>query len=182
MKNLTLITGGVRSGKSLLAESLANESRLPVHFLATMPLREDDLEQVRRIEKHRRRRPTAWHTIECGACLVAAVESLAPGPAIAILDCLALAITNVMLQNDGEQDPYATEAIVGKAVGEIIGSIEKRPDISFIVVSNETGWGVVPESALGRAFRDFLGAANQEFAKVAERVYLVCAGLKLQLK
>lgn len=87
-----------------------------------------------------------------------------------------------MLLNGGEDNPYGTEELVIRLVEETIEAIGDRSDISFLVVTNETGWGIVPESALGRAFRDFLGTANQEFAKAAAQVILVCAGLKLQLK
>lgn len=182
MNNLTLITGGVRCGKSALAESMAVETALPVHYLATMPRIDSDLEQQMRLERHRRRRPESWNTIECASRLPSAIRELPAGPAVALLDCLSLEVTNVMLLNGGEDKPYDTEALVLRLVEETIEAIGDRPDISFFVVTNETGWGIVPESALGRAFRDFLGTANQEFAKAASQVFLVCAGLKLQLK
>ncbi|MBY0552245.1 MAG: bifunctional adenosylcobinamide kinase/adenosylcobinamide-phosphate guanylyltransferase [Candidatus Obscuribacterales bacterium] len=182
MNNLTLITGGVRCGKSALAEKLAAEAALPVHYLATMPRIEADLEQQARLERHRRRRPESWHTIECASRLPSAIRELPSGPAVALLDCLSLEVTNVMLLNGGEHNPYGTEDLVIRLVEETIEAIGDRSDISFLVVTNETGWGIVPESALGRAFRDFLGTANQEFARAASRVILVCAGLKLQLK
>lgn len=68
------------------------------------------------------------------------------------------------------------------AVELLLTSMSTRPDIEFVVVSNEVGWGVVPETKLGRAFRDFLGIANQMVAAEAGRVYLSCSGLRLQLK
>ncbi len=182
MKNLTLITGGARCGKSRFAEAMAKESGLPVHYLATMPKFESDLEQERRIEKHRRRRPDHWITVECSMQVVSAIEDLPTGPSVAILDCLSLEVTSVMLQNGGEEDPYGTEQLVSTAIHEMLRAIGHRADVTFLVVTNETGWGIVPENALARAFRDFLGVANQEFAEAADRVYLMCAGLKLQLK
>lgn len=182
MKNLTLITGGVRCGKSALAESIAHGKALPVYYLATMPRIESDTEQCARIEKHRRRRPSEWKTIECSNGLSKAIVSLPAGPAVALIDCLSLEVTNIMLANGGEDDPYKTETLVSHTVSDVLSAIESRPDVSFLVVTNETGWGVVPESALGRAFRDFLGSANQEFAKRSDEVFLVCSGIKLQLK
>lgn len=182
MKNLTLITGGARCGKSRLAETLAYESRLPVYYLATMPRIDGDTEQFQRIEKHRRRRPASWSTVECSMQVVPAIEGLSLGPAAAILDCLSLEVTSVMLQNGAEVDPYSTEDLVEHSVKCILDAMQLRNDIHFYVVTNETGWGIVPENPLARAFRDFLGTANQRFAQAAEDVYLMCAGLKIQLK
>lgn len=182
MNNLTLITGGVRCGKSVLAETMAAEAALPVYYLATMSPVESDQEQHLRLERHRRRRPESWNTIECAGRLPLAIRELPSGPAVALLDCLSLEVTNVMLSNGGEDKPFDTEEFVGLLVNETIAAVGDRSDILFIVVTNETGWGVVPESALGRAFRDFLGTANQEFARAASQVILVCAGLKLLLK
>lgn len=182
MNNLTFITGGARSGKSQLAETLAVKRGLPVSYLATMPRYDADREQTERINRHRQRRPACWQTIECSMQLSAAIERLAPGPSVAIIDCLSLEVTSLMLLNGGEQDPYSTEAIVESAMQNVLESIEKRTDIDFIVVTNETGWGIVPDNALARAFRDFLGMVNQRFATAAGRAYLMCSGISVLIK
>lgn len=183
MKNLTLITGGVRSGKSVLAEKLALENNQRVYYLATMPLIADDKEQEDRIRRHRIRRPTDWETIECHSAVSDKVMHLPQGSACVLLDCLSLFVTNILLEDEATSgNPYEREQAIIKATKDLLAAIETRTDLSFIVVTNEVGWGVVPESSLGRAFRDFLGQTNQVFAQAADRVILCCSGLSINLK
>lgn len=192
VKNLTFITGGVRSGKSILAEDLAAEAGRPVYYLATMRIFDGDPEQLRRLEIHRSRRPADWQTVDAAFDAHDVVSGLPAGEATAIFDCLSLYVTNILLATAdgvdiaydaaGPSDPYLKETEVLQKIGSVLAAMEQRPEIDFVVVSNEVGWGVVPESSLGRCFRDFLGLANQEFAARARRVYLACSGLRLQLK
>lgn len=182
-KNLTLITGGARSGKSELAEELARGSKLAVHYLATMALWPDDSEGVARIAKHRLRRPSDWTTIEAPQALAQVVSELPAGPGVVIIDCLSLYVSNLTLDGyQEESDPYQREELVAKSVEDVLSEIAKREDLEFIAVTNEAGCGIVPESRLSRAYRDFLGTANQLFARQAAVVWLLVAGLKLQLK
>lgn len=184
MKNLTLITGGARSGKSSLAEKLACEKDLKTYYLATMPPILNDKEQSTRIERHRARRPTHWQTIESPLDAAKEIQNIAPGPACVIMDCLSLFITNIMLIDGlvSQADPYQKESAVTAAIQHLLSVIEGRSDLEIIVVTNEVGLGVVPETNLGRAFRDFLGQSNQLFAGAAQTVHLCCVGLSLTLK
>ncbi|MBX9686449.1 MAG: bifunctional adenosylcobinamide kinase/adenosylcobinamide-phosphate guanylyltransferase [Candidatus Obscuribacterales bacterium] len=197
MKNLTLITGGVRSGKSLLAEDLASKGKCPVYYFASMRIYEKDPEQLRRLELHRKRRPADWITVEAPSKAEQAIEALPDGKACVIFDCVSLYITNILvatiggaehdqaMENTGKEendDPYRNEAKVKQAIENLLNSMEKAKDKEFIIVSNEVGWGVVPESALGRAFRDLLGLSNQRIAERAESVILTISGLPLKLK
>lgn len=182
-KNLTLITGGARSGKSELAEELARGSEVGVHYLATMALWPDDSEGIARIAKHRLRRPSDWTTIEAPQSLAQVISGLPGGPGVVIIDCLSLYVSNLTLdgcQADG--DPYQREELVAKSIQEVLSEINNRKDLEFIAVTNEVGCGIVPENRLSRAYRDFLGTANQMFAQQAAVVWLLVAGLKLQLK
>jgi adenosylcobinamide kinase/adenosylcobinamide-phosphate guanylyltransferase len=187
VKNLILIIGGARSGKSKLAEELANKSGLSVHYLATMPFVGSDAEQVQRIERHRQRRPASWTTIE-NADLKQAISLLPAGPSTAIIDCLSLHVSNLLLAGEGSQSglladsPFALEETIAADVEAVLSAIDRRSDWTFFVVTNEVGAGVVPETPLGRAFRDFLGLANQRFAQSADTVWLTYAGLQLKLK
>ncbi len=182
-KNLTLITGGARSGKSELAEELARDSKVKVHYLATMALWTDDSEGVARIAKHRLRRPSDWTTIEAPLALAQVVSELPVGPGVVIIDCLSLYVSNLTLDGYQEDcDPYQREGPVVKSIQAVLSEIAKRKDLEFIAVTNEVGCGVVPENRLSRAYRDFLGTANQLFAQQAAVVWLLVAGLKLQLK
>jgi adenosylcobinamide kinase/adenosylcobinamide-phosphate guanylyltransferase len=185
VKNLTLITGGVRSGKSLFAESLAKAARFPIFYIATMPSLPDDAEQQTRIERHRMRRPPEWSTIEAPYTLPEAIHELPLTPGFCLIDCLSVWVSNLMLGDDpdnGPADPYAQEAKLFNAVDRIVHIMEVKTNIEFVVVTNEVGWGVVPDNALSRAYRDFLGLVNQTFARHADNVYLTAAGLPLKLK
>ncbi|MBY0356552.1 MAG: bifunctional adenosylcobinamide kinase/adenosylcobinamide-phosphate guanylyltransferase [Candidatus Obscuribacterales bacterium] len=183
MKNLTLITGGVRSGKSVLAEKLALENKQKVYYLATMPIIAGDKEQEERIRRHQNRRPTNWETIECHSAISKKVMDLPQGPACVLLDCLSLFVTNILLEDEARSgNPYEKEQAIVKATEDLLAAIKTRTDLFFVVVTNEVGWGVVPETSLGRAFRDFLGQTNQIFAQAAEKVILCCSGLSINLK
>ena len=186
MKNLTFITGAVRSGKSLFAEELAAKSAKAVYYLATMQILEEDPEQVRRLELHRRRRPDHWQTLDSPFRAHEIVEKLPGGRAFVIFDCLSLYITNLLIDTTSsggaQTDPYLKEEIIMQAVRSLLAAMSARGDVEFVIVSNEAGWGVVPETKLGRAFRDFLGLTNQLVAAEASRAYLCCSGLRLQLK
>jgi adenosylcobinamide kinase / adenosylcobinamide-phosphate guanylyltransferase len=182
VKNLTLITGGVRSGKSRLAESLANGTGSQVYYLATMPRILGDHEQDDRIDRHRKRRPDGWLTLECPYTLKEVIEQLPPTGGCALLDCLSLFISNLILTQKMSKDPYACEDVIIASSDAVLQAIASRIEYQFIVVTNEVGWGVVPDTPLGRAFRDFLGMVNQQFALEAETVWLTCSGLPLRLK
>lgn len=183
MKNLTLITGGARSGKSKLAEQLALESGLPVIYLATMEVWANDKEGVERVSRHKQRRPETWTTLEVPLDLHETVNKLAYGPAVVILDCLSVYVSNLLLNRyEDDQDPYLYEGYVVTAVDRLLSSISDHAEKRFIVVTNEVGFGVVPDTILGRAYRDFLGYANQWVAQIADDVLLMCAGLQLKLK
>ena len=187
VKNITLITGGARSGKSTLAERLGVQSNLPVHYLATMTAIDDDAEQTARIERHRSRRPASWKTIEANFDLAQQIRALPAGRGLVIVDCLSLFVSNLMLgpnlsRLNEQVSPYAHDAEIEAAVDELSEAILSRADKKWVIVTNEVGWDVVPETALGRAFRDFLGISNQKFARIADEVYLMCCGIPLKIK
>lgn len=186
MQNLTLITGGARSGKSLLAEKLGKQAQTPVLYFATMHERPDDAEQCRRIERHRSRRPPSWQTIIVNGDLSNSIDQTPDEPALAIVDCLSLYVADYLMKQLGEdargEQVYECEDPLLDDLDKVLMIMEKRRTLRFVVVTNEVGSGVVPESVLGRAYRDLLGAANQLFAARADHVYLMCSGLPLQLK
>lgn len=185
MKNLTLITGATRSGKSAFAENIANQKALDTYYLATMPMIQGDKEQSERIARHQARRPKSWKTIESALNVCQDLQKIPPGKACVILDCLSLFVTNIMLENcsaDTEEDPYIKESAIQEAVAFLLTTIERRSDLEVLIVTNEVGWGVVPPTSLGRAFRDFLGQSNQQVANAADQVFLCCVGQSIQLK
>jgi adenosylcobinamide kinase/adenosylcobinamide-phosphate guanylyltransferase len=186
VKNLTLITGAARSGKSRYAEKLAMEGNAPVVYVATMQRIENDEELERRISQHQARRPKAWTTIESPHQLEKTIHSIEPAVGCCIIDCLAVYISNMLVDpascHAAATAPFEKEQAVSRSVEALLEAIGKQPGVRFLVVTNETGWGVVPSSELGRAFRDMLGTANQRFAEMAEEVWLTCVGLPMQLK
>ena len=178
-KQLILILGGARSGKSAFAEQLAQRGQR-VLFVATAQALDDDMEQ--RIAAHRARRPTEWTTLEEPYDLASALPSRLEGHDICLLDCLTLWVSNLLLA--AEANPNAEEAILAE-VDRLLEVYEGSPATwpgTWIVVSNEVGLGIVPPTALGSRYRDALGRVNQTVAARADKVYLMVAGLALELK
>ena len=182
-KNLTLITGGARSGKSDFAEKQALASKTPVFYIATMEEIASDGEGVERIKRHRSRRPKEWVTVEVTKLVHEAVENLPEGKSACIVDCLSLYVSNLVLSHHFVSGDFSgVEETVIAAVDKLIASFDLRTEIDFFVVTNEVGWGIVPENNLARAYRDLLGFANQRVARAASSVYLCCVGLQTKLK
>jgi len=164
----TLILGGARSGKSRLAQSLAETENGPLTYIATAQA--FDIEMAERIARHRADRGPRWSTLEAPHDLPRQVAE-SPADGILLVDCLTLWLSNRMLANaDIDMEIASLVAAIAKAAGRLI------------LVSNEVGSGIVPETPLGRTFRDHAGRANQAVAAVADRVALVVAGLPLWLK
>lgn len=168
----TLILGGVRSGKSRLAERLARESGREVIYVATAQPR-DDAELHARIASHRARRPVTWRTVDAPLRLADALRSHdAPGRCL-LVDCLTLWLTNLLCADDDAQLAREREALI-----ETLGSLQA----DVVMVANETGLGVVPLGELTRRFLDEAGVLHQRLAAHCERVLLTVAGLPLALK
>lgn len=172
---LTLVLGGVRAGKSAYAQQIAAAGRR-VLFVATAEAHDDEM--AARIRAHRESRPAEWTTLEEPLDVVKAVAPVAEGYDTVLLDCLTLWVSNLLLR-EGET---AAAADAVKAQVDALLALQAESDAAWVVVSNEVGLGVVPPSALGRAFEDALGRANQRFAAQADDVYFMAAGLPLQLK
>lgn len=188
MSRLTLLLGGVRAGKSAKALKLAGESERGrgVLFVATAQALDDEM--AHRIATHRRERPSHWQTLESpidvASDLDARLEQFSSVGAI-IIDCLTLWVSNLLLAAGEGQD---AEALVARHIESLLAVLAKHTAAPggaaprCIIVSNEVGLGVVPPSALGRAYRDALGRANQLVAAAADDVRLLVAGIELPLK
>jgi adenosylcobinamide kinase/adenosylcobinamide-phosphate guanylyltransferase len=181
---LTLVTGGARSGKSTFAERLALKGRPPVLYVATAEASDDEM--AARIAEHQRWRPDPWSTLEATHELAMALASLGAPVGTVLLEDLAVLAANILLSVTGEHDP--TVALLAQAEVALERELETLEQTRqaggwyLIVVTNEVGFGVVPPSPLGRAFRDLLGRANQACAARADDVYLVVAGIPLAIK
>ena len=176
---LILIIGGARSGKSRFAERLAMQGNR-VLFVATAEALDDDM--ARRIAAHRGSRPPEWNTLEEPRSLPDAIRRESVGTDSAydtiIVDCLTIWVSNLLLLHEGNAD---AEARILEAAGKLL-DVRQSSDAKWIVVTNEVGQGVVPSSSLGRAYRDALGRVNSLVASRADKVYLMAAGLALDLK
>jgi adenosylcobinamide kinase / adenosylcobinamide-phosphate guanylyltransferase len=168
---LTLLVGGARSGKSTLALGLAGESGRTVVFVATSEPRDEEM--AARIERHRRERRPEWSTVEAPLDLTGALAA-APEEACVVLDCLTLWTSNAL-------EAGWTDEAVAQAAEEVARLAASRA-APTVVVSNEVGLGVVPDTPLGRRYRDVHGRVNAIFAAAAERACLVVAGRALELR
>ncbi len=172
-KQLVLVLGGARSGKSTFAEQLAATRGPRITYLATAPA--CDAEMTARIAKHRADRPAAWRTVECPLNPAAAIHAHADDTDCFVLDCLTLLVSNLLLA-----DETSGEAHVQRALDDVLAAFrEAKADL--ILVSNEVGLGLVPAYPLGRQYRDVLGRVNQQLAAVADATYFLIAGLPLEL-
>ena len=168
---LELILGGARSGKSRLAERLATQSGLAVTYIATSQAL--DGEMSARIQHHRQRRPADWGLVEEPLELARALrDNAAPGRCL-LVDCLTLWLTNLLMLDDDTRLAMQRDAFL-EALAELPGRI--------ILVSNETGLGVVPLGELTRRYVDEAGWLHQAVAGRAERVVFTVAGLPMLLK
>ncbi|MCM2330076.1 MAG: bifunctional adenosylcobinamide kinase/adenosylcobinamide-phosphate guanylyltransferase [Pseudomonas sagittaria] len=168
---LELILGGARSGKSRLAESLALESGLAVTYVATAQA--GDGEMGARIAHHQSRRPADWALVEEPIQLMQALSDHAAENRCLLVDCLTLWLTNLLCLDEGAQLAKQRDALLQR-IGELPGRI--------ILVSNETGLGVVPLGELTRRYVDEAGWLHQALAERAQRVTFCVAGLPMVLK
>ena len=170
--SFTLVLGGARSGKSAFAqgsaEAKAAETGGRLVMIATAQA--FDAEMAERIARHREDRGAAWMTVEAPMDIAAALDGLGADDVV-VVDCLTLWLSNLMLD---ERDAAAAAAALVATVGRFKGTLW--------LVSNEVGFGIVPDNALARRFRDEAGRLHQALAQAADAVTLVVAGLTLRLK
>lgn len=168
LPRLSLVVGGARSGKSALAERLVTGSGRPRRYIATAQAWDDEMRD--RIARHRADRGEGWTTVEAPLDLAAALAGAGADEAV-LVDCATLWLSNHLLAgHDLAEENRALVAALGRCAAPVV------------VVSNEVGWGIVPENALARAFRDVQGRLNQQIAAEACLVVGVMAGLPMVLK
>jgi adenosylcobinamide kinase / adenosylcobinamide-phosphate guanylyltransferase len=171
-KAITLVLGGVRSGKSRFAETLAG-SISSVAFVATAQPSDDEMHL--KIQRHQAERPKQWRTIEEPLDLDQVLVEEGPKHRILVVDCLTLYAANLL---DAER---GNPAAIEERLQRLYAALRSTP-CSLALVSNEVGSGVVPPYPEGRRYRDLLGEINQKVASIADNVLLMIAGLPLVLK
>jgi adenosylcobinamide kinase/adenosylcobinamide-phosphate guanylyltransferase len=172
---LTLLVGGARSGKSTLAVQMAEHHGGAVQFIATAEPFDADLRD--RIAKHRAERPAGWITVEAPVALGAAVDAV-PADAFLVVDCLTVWLGNLIAGPPGSPVDHEHET------ASLVDALRRRArsvESPTVVVSNEVGMGVHPETDLGRRYRDELGRVNQAVASIADRTLLLVAGRAVRL-
>lgn len=172
---LSLVIGGARSGKSRFAQSLCSQSARVV-YLATS--RAEDAEMAERIRRHRADRPAHWITIEEPLAIAEAIERGASGCDALLLDCLTLWLSNYCWEH--RETPHADLETAVR--GEMARIAAAAAASHVVVVTNEVGCGLVPESPVGRLFRDLQGFLNQQVACAADWVYHLVAGIPVTIK
>ena len=183
---LILVLGGARSGKSSYAEQLVSSYGQRAVYVATAQARDAGMEA--RVAAHRRARPFAWRTVEAPCAVGEAVwAEIARGAVdVVLLDCLTLLVSNVILLGVGEGDldqidePSGRQRVKSEAGGLLAAAIDTK--FPSAVVSNAVARGLVPPYPVGRVYRDLLGWANQRLAAAADRVFLMVAGLPVDVK
>lgn len=180
----SLVTGGARSGKSSFAEKLCMKRSSSGLYIATAQAYDDEMKE--RIRIHQDRRSDAdyrWETVEEPVALPELLETLgqsaSDAPAV-VVDCLTLWLTNVLLQVEPE-GAAAMEERLQLDIGRLARAVQTYPG-TVILVTNEVGSGIVPEYPLGRIFRDWAGLMNQRLARVCHEVFLVTAGIPMEIK
>jgi adenosylcobinamide kinase/adenosylcobinamide-phosphate guanylyltransferase len=168
---IVLIGGGARSGKSAFALELARGSGPRRAFVATAQAFDDEMRV--RIAAHARSRGDDFKTIEEPLALAATLAELRDIDVV-VVDCLTLWLSNLLLRDEGE-------ARILEQVDALARVLERRP-CQVILVTNEVGMGLVPETPLGRAFRDLAGHTHQRLAGIADEIYLAVLGVVVRLR
>lgn len=170
MNHQTLFIGGARSGKSTLAERFV-ETHTDLTWIYVATAQAFDQEMTDRLAAHRARRPAKWHTVEEPFLLPEVLHQSCQSDTIVLVDCLTLWLSNLMLADHDITD----------STRQLLTTAAQLPG-RLVWVTNEVGQGIVPETPLGRRFRDAQGVLNQEIAAQCDRVVLVTAGLPLTIK
>jgi adenosylcobinamide kinase/adenosylcobinamide-phosphate guanylyltransferase len=175
-KKSILILGGARSGKSHFAQQLAGKLGDKVLFVATGEALDEEMQA--RIAEHKKARPRTWRTLEIPTGIGKEIEKQIGDAEVVIIDCLTLLVSNLLKD---EPDYLEAEKRMAAEIDQLIACMDKL-NVIFIIVSNEVGMGLVPETRLGRIYRDLLGKANQLIARHAIEVYLMVADIPFKVK
>ena len=173
--SIQLILGGARSGKSAYAEKLATQSDLPVTYIATAQVYDDEFKA--RVQHHKDRRPKDWQLIEAPHYLAPVLQANSHEGTVTIVDCLTLWLAQCICP-----DCAPLEGMNWARERETFLEILPKLQGNIILVSNEVGMGIVPLGEINRQFQDEQGRLNQAVAQIADSVSFIAAGLPIQLK
>ena len=180
MNKIILVTGGARSGKSKFAEKLATKLNSGKKaYIATAQIFDDEM--AHRVNKHQARRGEDWKTFEAPFNAEVAINEAGKNFDVILFDCMTIYLSNFLcafeLLDDLDEINQKLQNVVNKLI-----SAAKNMNGTIIFVTNEVGAGIVPENKLARIYRDCAGIANQMMVAVADEVYLVVAGIPINIK
>ncbi len=178
MKNFFVVTGGSRSGKSTFAEKFVTKLGKKIAYIATAEILDDEMKN--RVALHQQRRPSNWKTFESPYNADETIKQIREEKFDTILfDCVTIYLSNLICSL--EKPEYD---IVKNSIDKLIFTAEEfcLSGGNIVFVTNEVGSGIVPENALARVFRDFAGLVNQNLADHAEKIFLVVAGIPIDIK
>ncbi|MDQ1336562.1 MAG: adenosylcobinamide kinase / adenosylcobinamide-phosphate guanylyltransferase [Thermodesulfobacteriota bacterium] len=170
-KEIILVLGGARSGKSSWALRYAEETYKSYLFLATAEIRDDEMAE--RVRLHKASRGPEWRLVEEPLDIAQVLQEESSRADVVLIDCMTIWLSNILLQKGREA--------VGLYQDRLMEALTRKRG-SVILVSNEVGTGIVPEHALGREFRDLAGMLNQKLAAMADKVVMTVAGIPLHIK
>ena len=189
MANMTLITGGARSGKSQFAELMAKQYD-SVTYVATAQIY--DAEMKLRVEKHKAQRPAHWKLVEEPYHLSQVLDQHQHEADVMLIDCVTLWLNNLIFSMSPDTDWFNSETLnkadqeilEKRIMDQVMETIRTARNISskLIFVSNEVGLGIVPDNPLSRFYRDLAGRVNQLIGQAADEVYMVMAGYPVEIK
>lgn len=176
---LILISGGARSGKSRLAQELAQKRKGDeVTYLATGEAQDGEMSE--RIKAHQKTRPSPWKTVEEPLHILPVMQREFQEGRLILLDCMTLWLSNLLLLNPKQKEGELFQQVL--PILEALVRCQEEAEGDLILVSNEVGMGIIPETPLGRVFRDVNGRMNTFLARKAHQVYLTFFGIPVPLK
>lgn len=185
---IVTVTGGARSGKSSFAEKWCMKHSDSAVYIATAQAFDEEMRQRILLHKEQRNKEEyPWQTIEEPLRLVRLLSdysdvSAGGNPPFILIDCMTLWLSNVLLAASAEEDsPQAIHAYISGEIDSLVAAVGTYPGI-IVIVTNEVGSGIVPEYHLGRLYRDFAGILNRKLAAISDQVFLVTAGIPIELK
>lgn len=179
MGKIILVTGGARSGKSTFAEQYVAKYGEKIGYIATSQIYDDEMEF--RVKLHQKRRPQGWDTFECPFDAHHVIVDKGQSYDMFLFDCITIYISNILSKVQDITDFDGNYQLVTGKINELIEAI-KASDTTVVLVTNEVGAGIVPENKLARIYRDLAGLTNQILAEAAAEVYLVVAGIPVNLR
>ena len=186
MGKCILITGGARSGKSSFSEELAKSYGSKVLYIATAVAFDEEMKD--RVRKHRDVRSKDWTTIEAYKDIAKVISTNGNKYNCILLDCITVMLTNQLLEYFNHDMDYLkiedyskAEVYLANQINEMVDAITAAK-ADTILVTNELGWGIVPENPVARAFRDISGRINQIIGQKADEVYLTVSGIPVKIK